>query len=214
MEKEDIGKIKKFAEGALTIFICILVYQWVVDGKTPFHDAFKHTVSQTWDGVKSPVTGRVAYRMKDILNRDTITCERVVELYNEIDVVDDINCKSENGTTLLIALTKAQQRDLLVPASPLRECSPGLKLKYFNKLIANDVNLNARDNLGRTALIWNTIRGISFDFGWALTLEQKLIEHEAALHYRDKFGKTALDYARLNKNLIFINLLEKAEGRP
>lgn len=198
---------KKRLEGFLTAFVCIFLYQWLVGGTSLWHTSFSQTVSRTFDEVKSPVTGKIGYRVKDILNRDTISCDVLAELNAEVDYIDDINCKSENGTTLLIALARAERHFILFHKNNLFECKKDTRSSYFKKLMARDINLNARDKWGRTALMWNSIMGFRAMEGWEL--EKELIKYEAALNYKDVYGLTALDYAK-KYNQMFVPLLEAA----
>jgi hypothetical protein len=210
MDKESIKKIEKFSQGVFTAFFCILLYHWIVGNSNPWSNAFWQTTQQTIDGIKSPIISRIEYRVKDILNRDTIECDELSELYSEVNFISNINCKSENGTSLLIGVVKARDQYDLSNFKHNLDC-PGNRDIFIKKLISKEVNLNARDNLGRTALMWNTIKGSRLTYAvTAYKIEVLLIENEAALHYKDHFGKTALDYAKENNSPLFISLLESA----
>lgn len=74
-------------------------------------------------------------------------------------------------------------------------------------LLTQNINLNAQDRNGRTALMWaisqhdtNTI--------------VKLLERGAAVAIKDKMGATALSYARASSSPCVIRLIEASDHNP
>jgi ankyrin repeat protein len=85
----------------------------------------------------------------------------------------------------------------------------GGTLAEIEAAIKNGADVNAKDNEGRTALMWATVYNRDSD---VVTL---LLRHGADAEAKDKYGRRAIDYAHKNvhvkKGVIYWKLLEASK---
>ncbi len=196
--------VLKFIRGAVICFLVWLVFDWfVIKSKDPFKKSFNTTLAEEKEDLLKPV--RKYYRMKLISvltgkqNKYTgepyCSLHDLLDLYIDIDHVDDINLQTDDGTNLLIGLARSGRNTPLKYAryfSANRNTITRAYSLFIQKLFKMGIDLNARDTLKRTALIWSTIN-------WALETRETPTESDLVSAF--KCPKDSIYEIPLHRNL-------------